>query len=50
MEYIEFENIFKKECIKNNINIKEEKIKLFYDYMKYLLDWNENPIKTEIIF
>lgn len=48
MEYIEFENIFKKECIKNNINIKEEKIKLFYDYMKYLLDWNEKINLTAI--
>ncbi len=48
MEYIEFENIFKKECIKNNINIKEEKIKLFYDYMKYLLNWNEKINLTAI--
>lgn len=48
MEYIEFENIFKEECIKNNINIKEEKIKLFYDYMKYLLDWNEKINLTAI--
>lgn len=48
MEYIEFENIFKEECIKNNINIKEEKIKAFYDYMKYLLDWNEKINLTAI--
>ena len=48
MEYIEFENIFKEECIKNNINIKEEKIKYFYDYMKYLLDWNEKINLTAI--
>lgn len=48
MEYIEFENIFKEECIKNNILIKEEKIKLFYDYMKYLLDWNEKINLTAI--
>lgn len=48
MEYIEFENIFKKECIKNNINIIEEKIELFYDYMKYLLDWNEKINLTAI--
>ena len=48
MQYIEFENIFKKECIKNNINIKEEKIKLFYDYMKYLLNWNEKINLTAI--
>ena len=48
MQYIEFENIFKEECIKNNILIKEEKIKLFYDYMKYLLDWNEKINLTAI--
>ena len=48
MEYIEFENIFKEECIKNNILFKEEKIKFFYDYMKYLLDWNEKINLTAI--
>ena len=48
MEYIEFENIFKDECSKNNININEEKIKLFYNYMKYLLEWNEKINLTAI--
>ena len=48
MEYIEFENIFKDECIKNNIFIKEEKIESFYNYMKYLLDWNEKINLTAI--
>lgn len=48
MEYIEFENIFKNECTKNNINIVEENIKLFYDYMKYLLNWNEKINLTAI--
>ena len=48
MEYIEFENIFNEECNKNNIKINEEKIKLFYDYMKYLLDWNEKINLTAI--
>lgn len=48
MEYIEFENIFKEECTKNNIIIKEEKTKYFFDYMKYLLDWNEKINLTAI--
>lgn len=48
MEYIEFQNIFKEECNKNNISIREEKIKLFYDYMKYLLEWNEKINLTAI--
>lgn len=48
MEYIEFENIFKNECTKNNIKIVDENIKLFYDYMKYLLNWNEKINLTAI--
>lgn len=48
MEYIEFKNIFKDECIKNNINIDENKIELFYNYMRYLLNWNEKINLTAI--
>jgi 16S rRNA (guanine527-N7)-methyltransferase len=47
MEYLEFEQIFKEECEKNNIYpiVNVEK---FYKYMKLLLEWNEKINLTAI--
>lgn len=47
MEYIEFKNIFEKECKNNNININEN-TELFFQFMKLLLEWNEKINVTAI--
>ncbi|MCI8309426.1 MAG: 16S rRNA (guanine(527)-N(7))-methyltransferase RsmG [Clostridia bacterium] len=47
MEYIEFEKIFKEECEKNKI-CSIINIDKFYNYMKFLLDWNEKINLTAI--
>lgn len=47
MEYLEFDKIFKDECLKNNLHdIKN--IDKFYKYMKLLLEWNEKINLTAI--
>ena len=48
MEFVEFKNIFLEELEKNNLNLKEEKIKVFYEYMLEILDWNEKINVTAI--
>jgi 16S rRNA (guanine527-N7)-methyltransferase len=47
MEYLEFEQIFKDECNKNNIS-NVVNIEKFYQYMNLLLDWNEKINLTAI--
>jgi 16S rRNA (guanine527-N7)-methyltransferase len=47
MEYLEFEQIFKDECKKNNIS-NVVNIEKFYQYMNLLLDWNEKINLTAI--
>lgn len=47
MEYKEFEELFHKELLRNNIkDIKNEE--KFYKYMKFLLEWNEKINLTAI--
>lgn len=48
MNYNEFNQIFKQECINNNIKISEEKIERFYQYMDLILEWNEKINLTAI--
>ena len=48
MDYKEFDQIFKRECNKNKINLKESKIQKFYDYMNLILEWNEKINLTAI--
>lgn len=48
MNLNEFKQIFKEECKKNNIKIKEENIESFYQYMKLILDWNQKVNLTAI--
>ena len=48
MDYKEFDQIFKRECNKNKINLKESKIQKFYDYMNLILEWNEKMNLTAI--
>lgn len=47
MEYLEFEKIFKEECLKNNIQ-EFNNVDKFYKYMKLLLEWNEKINLTAI--
>lgn len=44
----EFEKILSVELKKIDIEIEEEKLKLFYEYMKTLLEWNEKINLTAI--
>ncbi len=46
MEYDEFKDFFNSEALNNNIEIKNQK--LFFKYMKLLLDWNEKINVTAI--
>ena len=48
MNLNEFNQLFKQECEKNNIEIKEDKIEKFYYYMKLILEWNEKVNLTAI--
>lgn len=48
MKFVEFKNIFLEELEKNNLNLKENKIKIFYEYMLGILDWNEKINVTAI--
>jgi len=48
MEYLEFKEIFKENCLKNDIkDIKN--IEKFYKYMNLLLDWNQKINLTSIV-
>lgn len=49
MEKIEFEERIKEYALEMNINISNEQIEKFYNYMKLLLDWNEKINLTAII-
>ncbi len=48
MNFIEFKEFFIKEANKNNIEFKENKLELLYEYMKGVLDWNEKINVTAI--
>lgn len=48
MELKEFENIFKKECEKNNIELQKYEISKFYKYMLGIIEWNEKINVTAI--
>lgn len=48
MNLQEFENIFKEECQKNNIELDMQKCEKFYNYMKLILEWNEKINLTSI--
>lgn len=48
MDINEFMLIFKKVSEENSINIQEDKMHKLYEYMKYILDWNEQINLTAI--
>ena len=48
MNLKEFNQIFEKECKKNNIKILEEKNEQFFQYMNLILEWNEKVNLTAI--
>lgn len=49
MKLEEFKKIFIEESKKNNIEIKDEKINYFYEYMLGILEWNDKINLTAII-
>ena len=49
MEKKEFEDRIKEYALEMNINISNEQIEKFYNYMQLLLDWNEKINLTAII-
>lgn len=48
MDINEFLLSFKEAAERNSIDIKEEKVKQFYEYMTYILEWNEQINLTAI--
>ena len=48
MDFEEFCNEYKKELKNININIEEKDLKLFYEYMKKAIEWNEKINITAI--
>ena len=48
MNLEEFQNIFKEECSKNNMEFKENVSEKFYQYMNLILEWNEKINVTAI--
>lgn len=48
MNLKEFQNIFKEECSKNNMEFKENVSEKFYQYMNLILEWNEKINVTAI--
>ena len=48
MELVEFEKIFIEESKKNNIEIDQSKMQMFYTYMREVLEWNEKINLTAI--
>lgn len=48
MNLVEFKDVFINECTRNNINIDGNKIELFYNYMKEILEWNDKINLTAI--
>ncbi len=49
MDLQQFQQIFKKECEKNQIEFEESKSELLYQYMNLVLEWNEKINLTAII-
>jgi len=49
MNFDEFERKFKNNLIKINLQLNNEQIKQFYDYMNLLLEWNEKINLTAIV-
>ena len=48
MNLNEFNQIFERECKKNNIKISEEKNEQYFQYMNLILEWNEKINLTAI--
>lgn len=48
MNLQQFQETFKQECQKNNIEFNEKKSELFYQYMNLILQWNEKINVTAI--
>jgi hypothetical protein len=48
MDFKEFCNEYKNELRNINVNIEEEDLKLFYEYMKKAIEWNEKINITAI--
>ena len=49
MNFEEFEAFFNEELIKNNLSVKKEKYKNFYEYMIGIIEWNKKINLTSII-
>lgn len=48
MNIEEFKNVFLEELNKNNIKVNDKEVKMFYEYMKGIIEWNDKVNVTAI--